>query len=77
MLYLVCNDIKAFLTSTDLGGYKLWSCQNVCDALSYPLDNRYIIFGNIIYKQFVGIPMGTDCALLLPIKILFCYEEIS
>ena len=31
-LYLVCNDKKAFFTSTDhYRGYHLWSCQNVCD----------------------------------------------
>ena len=45
-LYLACNDKKAFFTSTDHRGYKLWSCQNVCDALSYLLDNIYIRFGN-------------------------------
>ena len=41
-------------------GYTLWSCQNVhvCDALSYILDNIYIRFGNTLYRQMVGIPMG-------------------
>ena len=38
-LYLACNDRKAFFTSTDHRGHTLWSCQNVCDALSYLLDN--------------------------------------
>ena len=39
-LYLACNDKKAFFTSADhYRGYHLWSCQNVCDALSFPLDN--------------------------------------
>ena len=45
-LYLAFNNKKAFFTSTDHGGYKLWSCQNVRDALSYLLDNIYIRFGN-------------------------------
>ena len=31
-LYLACNNKKAIFTSTDQRGYKLWSCQNVCDA---------------------------------------------
>ena len=45
-LYLACNDKKAFFTSADLyRGYHLWSCQNVCDALSFLLDNIYIRFG--------------------------------
>ena len=35
-LYLACNDKKAFFTSADhYRGYHLWSCQNVCDALSF------------------------------------------
>ena len=29
------NVKKAFFTSTDYKRYKLWSCQNVCGALSY------------------------------------------
>ena len=51
-LYLACNDKKTFYTYTDHGGYKLWSCPNVCDALSYlKVDNIYIRFGNKLYRQ--------------------------
>ena len=57
-LYLACNDRKAFFTSKDhYRGYHLWSCQNVCDALSFLLDNIYIRFGTKLYRQIVGIPM--------------------
>ena len=60
-LYLACNDKKAFFTSTDnYRGYHIWSCQNVCDALSFLLDNIYIRFGTKLYRQIVGIPMGTN-----------------
>ena len=39
-LYLACNDKKAFFTSADhYRGYHLWSCRNVCDALSFLLGN--------------------------------------
>ena len=51
--------IREFFTSTDHRGYKLWSCQNVRDALSYLLDNINIKFGNKLYRQIVGNPMGT------------------
>ena len=38
-IYLACNDKKAFFTSTyHYRGYHLWSCQNVCDALSFLLE---------------------------------------
>ena len=74
-LYLACNIKNAFFTSTDHRGYKLWSCQNICDALLYLLDNIYIRFGNKLYRQIVGIPMGTNCAPLVANMFLFCYER--
>ena len=73
--YLACNDKKTFFTSTDHSGYKLWSCQNVCDALSYLLDNIYIRFGNTLYRKNVGISMGTNCAPLEADSFLFCFER--
>ena len=45
-LYLACNDKIAFFTFADhYKGYHLWSCQNVCDALSFLLDTIYNRFG--------------------------------
>ena len=75
-LYLACNDKKAFFTSADyFRGYHLWSCQNKCDTLSFLLGNIYIRFGTKLYRQIVGIPMGTDCAPLVADLFLFCYER--
>ena len=74
-LYLACNDRKAFFTSSDQSRYTLWSCQNVCDALSYLLDNIYIRFGTKLYRQIVGIPMGANCAPLVADLFLYCYER--
>ena len=45
-LYIACNDKKAFFTSKDhYKGYHLWSFRNVCEALSFLLDNVNIRFG--------------------------------
>ena len=76
-LYLACNDKKPFFTSADhYRGYHLWSWQNVCDSLSFLLDNIYIRFGTKLSdKLWVGIPMGTNCALLVADSFLFCYER--
>ena len=52
--------------------YKLWSCQKMCDALHYLLDNIFIRFGSKVYRQIVGIPMGTNCAPLIADLFLFC-----
>ena len=52
-----------------------WSCQNVCDALTFLLDNIFIRFGTKLYRQVVGIPVGTNCAPLVADLFLFCYER--
>ena len=73
-LYLACYDRKAFFTSSDQGRYTLWSCQNVCDALCYLLDNIYIRFGTKLYRHIVGIPTGANCAPLVADLFLYCHE---
>ena len=40
--YLACNEECAFFTSDVYNNYNLWSCQKVCDALVYLLDNIFI-----------------------------------
>ena len=55
--------------------YNLWSCQKVCEALTFLLDNTYFRFGSKLYRQIVGIPMGTNCAPLVADLFLFCYER--
>ena len=73
-LYIACNK-NAFLTSDAVRSYNLWSCQKVCEALTFLLDNFYIRFGSKLYRQIIGIPMGTNCAPLVADLFLFCYER--
>ena len=73
--YIACNERQAFFTSEDTKRYKLWSCQNVCEALIYLLDNIYIRFSTKLYRQIVGIPMVTNCVPLVADLFLFCYER--
>ena len=40
---LACNDKKAFFTSDAVRNYNLWSCQKVYEALTFLLDNIYIL----------------------------------
>ena len=47
----------------------------MCDALHYLLDNIFIRFGLKLYRQIVGIPMGTNCVPLVADLFLFCYER--
>ena len=73
--YFACNERQTFLTFGDTKRYKLWYCQNMCKALIYLLDNIYIRFDTKLYRQIVGIPMGTNCAPLVADLFLFCYER--
>ena len=70
-LYNACNDRHAFFTPDAVRNYNLWSCQKVCQALTFLLDNIYIRFGSKLYRQNVGIPMATNCAPL--VADLFCF----
>ena len=54
--------------------YNLWSCQKVCEALTFLLDSIYIRFGSI-YIQIVGNPIGTNCIPHEADLFLFCYER--
>ena len=42
--------------------------------VEYLIDNIYVNVGNKVFRQCVGIPMGTDCAPLLANLFLFYYE---
>ena len=39
------------------------------------MDNIFIRFGTKLYRQTIGIPMGTNCALFVADLFLFCYEK--
>ena len=39
------------------------------------LDNIFIRFGIKLYRQVVGIPLGTNCAPLVADLFLFSYER--
>ena len=51
----------------------------MCEALIYLLNNIYIRFGTKlhVYRQIIGIPMGTNCAPLVADLFYFAMKEIS
>ena len=72
---MACSEKRTFFSSGHPKRFKLWPCQKVCDALQYLLDSIFIRFGFKLYRQIVGIPMGTKCAPLVADLFLFCYEK--
>ena len=69
------NDRNALFTSENPKKYHSWSCQNVCDSLTFLLDNIFIRFGIKLFRQVVVIPMCINCAPLVEDLLLFCYER--
>ncbi len=53
----------------------LLSPENIIDMLKFLLDNIFIQLGDTVFKQHVGIPMGTNCAPLLAELLLHDYES--
>jgi hypothetical protein len=71
---ICCNTKKAFFSYDKNDNYINWTCEDVCNALEFLIDNIFVRLGNDIYRQIVGIPMGTNCAPLIADLFLFCFE---
>lgn len=51
------------------------NCEKVIHLLYWLIDNIYVTFGDKIFRQKIGIPMGTDCAPFLANLFLYSYES--
>ena len=47
---------------------------DIVRMLDYLIDNIFVVFGGQIFRQTIGIPMGTNCAPLLADLYLYSYE---
>ena len=53
-----------FVTNHSDCPYK-YSEVDIKNMLGFLIDNIYVVFGDDVFQQSVGIPMGTNCAPLL------------
>ena len=44
--------------------------------LEFLIDNIFVSFGETLFQQVVGIPMGTNCAPLLADLFVYSYESV-
>jgi hypothetical protein len=44
--------------------------------LGFLVDNIYLVFGDQVFQQSVGIPMGTNCAPLLA-DLFLCMSPVD
>ena len=74
--YLGTHEHKSFFTDKFYDkNYKSWTCNEICSALTYLIDNMFVEFENKVYRQIIRIPMGTNCATLIADLFLYCYER--
>ena len=43
-------------------------------AINFIIDNSYVLFHDVVYRQVIGIPMGTNCAPFLANIYLHVFE---
>ena len=48
--------------------------KKVIRIMNWLIDNIYVTFGDQLFRQVIGIPMGTDCAPFLANLFLYSYE---
>ena len=46
----------------------------IISMVNFLIDNIYVEFGGVTFRQTIGIPMGTNCAPLLADLFLYSYE---
>ena len=50
------------------------SCDELIELISFVIDNSYIVYHGKVFRQVIGIPMGTNCAPFLANIFLHVYE---
>ena len=48
--------------------------EDIISMLEFLVDNILVVFAGNVFQQIIGIPMGTNCALLLADIFLYSYE---
>ena len=66
---------KSHFTSDPLNGDNKYAANDICKMIEFLVDNIYLRFGGQLFRQMVGIPMGTNCAPLLADLFLYSYEN--
>ena len=70
----VCRN-NSYFTSDPLNGDNKYTVNDICKMIEFLVDNIYVRIGGQLFRQMVGIPMGTNCAPLLADLFLYSYEN--
>ena len=57
------------------GGDNLFTADNICKMIEFLIDNIFVKFGGRLFRQVIGILVGTNCAPLLADLFLYSNEN--
>ena len=72
--FIRIGGISASWTSARGKSDTCWDKDELIKHVNWLISNIYVVCGDSMFKQVIGIPMGTDCALFLANLFLFAYE---
>ena len=64
-----------FIDTINPGGDNLYTADQICRMVELLIDNNFVKFGGCLFRQVIGIPVGTNCAPLLADLFLYSYES--
>ena len=72
----VANGDRTFFTNEETSAGKKYDETLIYQMIYFLIDNIYIKIGNHLFRQRIGIPMGSNCAPLLA-NLFFCSYEVE
>ena len=73
--YINVYRISARWLTTPQETTKAYDKDDLIEMINFLIDNVYVTCGDSLFRQVIGIPMGTDCASFLANLFLYSYEH--
>ena len=72
--FIATDNFRTFWTDEKKYNRYHFSCRDLCRAIDFLIDNIFVRFGGKVFRQVIGIRMGTNSAPLLADLFLHTYE---
>ena len=73
--FINVNMMGAVFSSTASSKACSFRYEDLMEILEFILDNIFVRYGNVVYKQITGIPIGLDSGQDIANLLLYCYES--
>ena len=73
--HIKVTTLKRYFTHDISGGRdNMYTADNICKLIEFLIGNIFVQFGGCLFRQVIGIPVGTNCAPLLADLFLYSYQ---